>query len=146
MPPAVSLSDVVAAVEFCDAKAAAYFDPTNGRIVTPAQGPDEGGEPAGPKLEPIPPGFLPLPAFTGPDEIELARKFAATVLQAENRQRLELALAGANPLAGFETALFRGRIANEWFQFRDQRLLELAKDWLDTHGIPYVDDVIRATD
>jgi hypothetical protein len=57
-----------------------------------------------------------------------------------------LALASASPQEAFENALFRCCIANEWFQFRDQRLLQLAREWLETRGIRYVDDLTHHAD
>ena len=140
MPRTVSLSEFVAALQFSDATAVAYFDRTTGQIVTPTQDAEEAGAD---RSEPArsPERFERLPAFSEQDEIELARQFAATVENAEDRQRLRLALASASPREAFEAALFRCRIANEWFQFRDQRLLQLARDWLEAQAIPYIDDV-----
>jgi hypothetical protein len=146
MSRAVSLGELVAALQFSDATAVAFFDRSTSQIVTPSQDPVEAGGPNDPEPEKRPESFELLPAFTEQHEIELARQFAATVENAEDRQRLHLALASASPREAFENALFRCRIANEWFQFRDQRLLQLARAWLETHGIPYVDDVTRHAD
>ena len=93
-----------------------------------------------------PDGFERLPPFTEHDEIEFARQFSETVENAENRQRLRVALTTLGAREAFEAALFRSRIANEWFQFRDERLVQLAKEWLESRQIPYIDDVTGAAD
>ncbi len=145
MPRTISLSELVAALQFSDATGVVDFDRTTGQIVTPTQDTEEAGGLTDPNPARSPERFERLPALTEPDEIELARQFSGRVENADDRQRLCLALAGASPREAFETALFRCRIANEWFQFRDQRLLQLAKDWLEAHGVPYIDDVTDKT-
>jgi hypothetical protein len=130
---AVSLAEVVNGLLSGDASLF-YFDRSAGRIVS-LEATDE-----------VPAGFARLPVLSEEDEIELARQFVQTVENAENRQRLVLALSTAGARERFEAAVFRSRIANEWFQFRDDRLTQLAKDWLESHNIPYTDDTARAAD
>jgi hypothetical protein len=146
MPRALSLSELVAALQFSDATAVAFFDRSTSQIVTPTHEPEAVGEPNDPEPEKKPERFERLPAFGEQHETELARQFAARVENPEDRQRLDLALASASPQEAFENALFRCCIANEWFQFRDQRLLQLAREWLETRGIPYVDDLTHHAD
>ena len=133
MAERASLTEVVNRLSAGD-ESAAYFDRSTGWLVA-FEATDE-----------APNGFDRLPTFTEHDEIELARQFSETVEDAENRQRLRLALSTASVWGPFEAALFRSRIANEWFQFRDKRLVELAKEWLESRQIPYIDDVTRAAD
>jgi hypothetical protein len=129
----ISLTEVVNKLQ-ADDESAVYFDRSTGRLVA---------------IEPTavaPDGFERLPSLTERDELEFARQFSETVEDAENRQRLRLALSTPGAREPFEAALFRSRIANEWFQFRDKRLVELAKEWLESRQIPYNDDVTRAAD
>jgi hypothetical protein len=138
---AISLAEVVNRL-LADDKTAVYFDRSTSQLVlleSPA------GESERPPSQ-APAHFERLPFFSEQDEIELARQFAETVENAENRQRLLLALSTGTARERFEAAVFRSRIANEWYRFRDERLTRLAKDWLESRNIPYVDDVTRAAD
>ncbi|HEX4069992.1 MAG TPA: hypothetical protein VHX68_02440, partial [Planctomycetaceae bacterium] len=114
MAERISLAEIVNKLHSGD-ESAVYFDRSTGRLVA---------------LEPTavaPDGFERLPSFTERDELEFARQFSETVENAENRQRLRLALSTTGAREPFEAALFRSRIANEWFQFRDERLVQRAK-------------------
>ncbi len=133
MAERISLAKVVHKLHSGD-ESAVYFDRSTGRLLA---------------LEPTavaPDGFERLPSFAEHDEIEFARQFSETVENAENRQRLRVALTTLGAREAFEAALFRSRIANEWFQFRDERLVQLAKEWLESRQIPYIDDMTRAAD
>ncbi len=133
MAERISLTEVVHKLQAGD-ESAVYFDRSTGRLLA---------------LEPTavaPDGFEQLPPFAEHDEIEFARQFSETVEDAENRQRLRVALTTLGAREAFEAALFRSRIANEWFQFRDERLVQLAKEWLESRQIPYIDDMTRAAD
>ena len=82
-----------------------------------------------------------FPAMTERGEAELAKAFSAKIENAADQHRLRLALSSADPLDAFQNALYRSKIAHEWFQFRDAQLVRLAKEWLDARGLPYVDDI-----
>jgi hypothetical protein len=129
----VSLTEVVNKLQAGD-ESAVYFERSTGRLVA-LEATDE-----------IPDGLERLPTFNERDEIEFARQFSETVEDAENRQRLRLALSTPGAREPFEAAVFRSRIANAWFQFRDERLVQRAKEWLKSRQIPYIDDVARAAD
>jgi hypothetical protein len=75
------------------------------------------------------------------DEREIAKRFCETIADRDNRRRLETALMSAQPLESFENALYRVGIAHQWFPFRERQLGDLAKAWLETAGIPFVDDL-----
>jgi hypothetical protein len=120
MPPAILLSEFVAALQFGDATAGEKSHPT--------------------------PGDEPLPVVTDREELAFARQFAAAVNNPGDRQRLELALASGNAHEAFEMTVFRCQIANEWFQFRDRCVVRFARDWLDARGLIYTDDVSLPAD
>jgi hypothetical protein len=129
----VSLTEVVNKLHSGD-ESAVYFDRSTGRLVA-LEATDEAAD-----------GLERLPTFTERDEIEFARQFSETVEDPANRQRLRLALSTPGAWESFAAAVFRSRIANEWFQFRDERLVQLAKEWLESRQIPYIDDVTSAAD
>lgn len=130
MPPSISLSEFVNALQFGDSSAGSFLDPHTGRIVSHS---DE-SEPA---------GYERVPVVTDQEELAFARQVAAAVEDPNNRGRLELALRSGNAHEAFEMALFRCQIANEWFQYRDRCLVQYAKNWLDARGLSYTDDVSR---
>lgn len=136
MPSSISLSDVVAAMQFTEPPIVAGVDTGTGRIVTSN----------GRSSSTASPAFRPIPIFTEQREIALARQYVATVANPDDRRRLQTALASESSPEAFETALFRCQIAHDWFQYRDQCLLQLAKEWLDSHGISYTDDLSGAAD
>jgi hypothetical protein len=143
MPEAVSLSELLATLQFSDPTTVIYLDRTTGQIVGSTQIRAEANGSHEPDSMREPNRLEPLPILTDQDELEIARHFVAAAEKAEDRQRLNLALCSANPQEAFQNALFRCQIANEWFQFRDEHLLQLAKNWLDAQGVTYVDDVTR---
>src|SRR5579863_2631319 len=137
----VSFLAVVQALQFSNPGTPVYVDTTTGAIVSaPEDGVDESeSRRTAPELEPG--RFEPLPVISQEHELQLAAQFCRQVGRVEDRQRLELALAATDAAEQFETALFRCKIAHEWFRFRDQHLSELAKSWLAARGIEYVDDL-----
>jgi len=75
------------------------------------------------------------------DEGEIGKRFCETIADRDDRRRLETALTSSQPLESFEHALYRAGIAHQWFPFRERQLGDLAKAWLETAGIPFVDDL-----
>jgi uncharacterized protein UPF0158 len=130
MPPSLSLSEFVNALQYGDESAASFIDPHTGRIMLQR----EESEAA---------GYERVPVVTDQEELAFARQFAAAVADPHNRERLELALRSGNAHEAFEMALFRCQIANEWFPYRDQCLVQFAKNWLDARGLSYTDDLPR---
>ncbi len=137
----VSLRDVYQALQFSDRDALIYLDKTTGAVVT---GPEKShGALAG--QEPSVPfdaaRYERIVVPSDRDELALAARFARTTENPENRQRLERALAATNAEDQFQAAIFRCKIAHEWFRFRDEQLLRFAEEWLKSRGILYVNDM-----
>ena len=134
MAERISLTEVVHKLQAGD-ESAVYFDRSTGRLLA---------------LEPTavaPDGFEQLPPFAEHDEIEFARQFSETVEDAENRQRLRVAL---TTLGGGGRHLKRLSSARELrtsgSSFATSALVQLAKEWLESRQIPYIDDMTRAAD
>jgi hypothetical protein len=75
------------------------------------------------------------------DEREIAKRFCETIADRDDRRRLETALTSAHPLESFENALYRVGIGHQWFPFRESQFGDVAKAWLETAGISFVDDL-----
>jgi hypothetical protein len=141
MPPLISLSDVVAALQFGDRNERAFLDPRTGQIVRQRDEARSGENSPGNQDTLALDGCERLPPLTEQEELAFARQFTAEIANPEDKRRLELALARGKPHEAFETTAFRCQIANAWFQYRDRRLVQFAKDWLDARNLSYTDDV-----
>lgn len=136
MCTAVSLSELVQALEL---DVPCFVDRATGQIVKAPDADSVQLQPADAAEKPE--QFAQIPRWTQEEELELARRFAADLMDRQNQQRLNIALASSDALEAFQAAVFRCSIANEWFQARDWRLLDVARSWLEAHGIAWIDDV-----
>jgi hypothetical protein len=130
--PAVSLAGLVSALQFAAPGKPVRIDTQTGDVI--------------PSDEAVGPGSVGEVQRDGTikirlDEMALAKSFCATVTDPQNRKRLETALLSARPVEAFERALYRSKIAYQWFPFRDLELVRLAKAQLEAQGIPFVDDL-----
>jgi hypothetical protein len=143
MTNAVSLSALVDSLQIAAEETKRFIDRETGEIVSSMPHADQAiaVKNAGATL----PRYEPLPVVSDRDEIEFAHRFLLSVEDPQDQLRLRVALASPDPLSAFLSALYRCRIAHEWFRFRDERLADFVKRWLDDRGIPYVDDVEQGT-
>jgi hypothetical protein len=131
MDRAVSLNDFVGRLQPLDDSQPAWIDRSEGRIVDEAERGDRA-----PDQE----RFERLPVVSVSEERAFAVAFRDQVEDPDNRRRLSLALERPDAVE-FETALYRCKLAHEWFRFRDRAVVELARSWLEERGIPFVDDL-----
>jgi hypothetical protein len=124
----VSLASLVSAVQFAAPGAVVCIDTVTGEVIEGTADSRQDSE----RFQIIALDF---------DEGEIAKRFCETIADRDDRQRLETALTSAQPLESFEHALYRAGIAHQWFPFRERQLGDLAKAWLETAGIPFVDDL-----
>ena len=133
MAERISLTEVIHKLQAGD-ESAVYFDRSRGRLCA---------------LEPAavaPDGFERLPLSPNTTRWSGPGNFAKRLRTRKIASDCAVALTTLDAREAFEAALFRSRIANEWFQFRDERLVQRAKEWLESRQIPYDDDVTRAAD
>ena len=124
----VSLARLISAVQFAAPGAGVCIDTGTGQVIEGTAG----SRPDSQRFRTISLDF---------DEREIAKRFCETIADRDDRRRLETALTSAQPLESFEHALYRAGIAHQWFPFRERQLGDLAKAWLETAGIPFVDDL-----
>jgi hypothetical protein len=137
MPGTVSLAKLVSALQFAEPQAGVRIDLSTGEIV---EGIDPTA-PAGPTLSSTSESERYRTFCVNFDEQDWARRFCETIADPHERHRLETALSSAQSIESFEHALYRVGIAHEWFPFRESQLGKLAKAWLESEKIPFVDDL-----
>jgi Uncharacterised protein family (UPF0158) len=84
--------------------------------------------------------WLPLPTRFDIHEWAIMDQFARSVDDAAPRDELLTAIRGAGAFRTFRNAVHRHRIHEDWYRFRTTALARIAIEWLDDHGIAYVED------
>jgi len=149
---AVRLRDVIEAMDLPDPDWRSYLNPGTGEITTVSSedrqlvedGANVDDLPAWqsemlPKIrEALESGqFLALPDNFDVHEWSIMERFAQDRRSAPQRDELLGSLRGRGAFRSFRSAVRSLGIEDDWHQFRDAALEEIAKDWLEEHDIPY---------
>lgn len=86
---------------------------------------------------------LALPDSFDIHEWDLMRKFSVTVEDPDHRGELLDALHGSGAFRLFKSTTARLGLRDQWFEYRDRALRQIARDWLEAHEIPYVEAEVR---
>ncbi len=152
----VNLDDVVEAMEIPE-EWASFLDPDTGEIFTVSD--DEGlaleeaesgsETPQAPNLERdslarlgrlLDSGrALALPDSFDIHEWDLMRRFAQSVEDADARDELADVIRGSGAFRRFKESVARLGLRDRWFNYRDEALRNIARDWLEANGIEYVE-------
>lgn len=81
--------------------------------------------------------FLPLPGRFEIHEWSLMERFSRTIEDSEGREELTDAIHGPGAFRLFRTAAKRLGLLERWYAYRQAAFEEIAKDWLETHEVPY---------
>lgn len=81
-----------------------------------------------------------LPSKFDSHEYAIMERFCLTVDDEQARDRLLDAIRGRGAFRRFKDLVRRLGIDKEWYRHRDDALQEIAADFLEATGIPYVDD------
>jgi len=73
-------------------------------------------------------------------EWEILRDFSRSRDDAVQRDELLDAIRGRGAFRMFKSAVHRLGIQDDWYDYRQERLREIARDWLDANGIPYSEE------
>lgn len=84
--------------------------------------------------------YLALPDRSEIHEYRFLESFAHSYPDDSISEMLTDAIQGRGAFGRFKEAVNRLGIADEWYEYRHQRLLEVARDWCDAEGIPYSED------
>jgi len=83
---------------------------------------------------------LALPAKFDFHEWEVMRQFAASVEDDEERMELLDAIHGSGAFRNFKAGIARLGVRERWFEYRDEALREMAREWLEENGIEYAEE------
>lgn len=79
--------------------------------------------------------FVALPEGDDIDEYGMMADFVETVKDPVMSARLDESIRGSGAFRRFKDATSRLGISNQWFVFRDERYLEVARNWCEREGI-----------
>jgi len=82
--------------------------------------------------------MLPLPDKFEIHEWAIMRRFALAQAGPVLRE-LEHAIHGSGAFRHFRAVIDRLGLREAWYQYRDEAVKQIARDWLDSHGIRYVE-------
>src|ERR1019366_3180843 len=81
--------------------------------------------------------FKSLPTKYDVREWEIMRDFADTVESGKISEELLRAIHGAGAFRYFKDTLRRRGIEKQWFEFRDEALKTIARDWCEDQGVAW---------
>ena len=158
MPLPVKLSDIVAAIDFQMDEFSSYLNRNTGEIVTISDEEFRAVEDEEP-LEDFPEWerenlqiareilgdsgrvYVQLPTKWDIDEWRMMDRFARWAVEDEQAsEELQFAIRGRGAFRMFKHLIHRLGIADQWYEYREQALREIARDWCEANGIPYVED------
>jgi hypothetical protein len=87
--------------------------------------------------------FIELPDQRDIHEYSIMERFCASRDDEGLRDRLLDAIAGRGAFRRFKDLVHRQGIQDDWYRYRDDAVRQIAADFLEAHGIPYVDDTAR---
>lgn len=144
MSVAVELSSIVAELDELTEGRDAYLERATGQIVHVLDPAIFGEDIA--DLEPSADdvhgdAYVALPTSFDVHEWSIMRTFCDRVENDELRDRLLRAVHGRGAFRRFKDVVYEEDIQNDWFAYRDARLADIAREWLEAESVPYVDDV-----
>lgn len=83
--------------------------------------------------------MLDLPDKFDVHEWDIMRRFAYTLSEEESGEVLD-AIHGSGAFRAFRRTTERLGLRDAWFRYRDDRLKEIARDWLEANGIAYTEE------
>jgi hypothetical protein len=151
MAVVVSLQDVVEAMDLPNDAWTSYLNPKTGEIVTVTEEDrrlvededlDEQDLPDWQRERVIQAraalgsgGFLALPNKFAIHEWAVMERFSRGQPNVARREELLDAIHGRGAFRGFRSAIRRRDLEDEWFRFRQLAFAEIAKEWLQAHGV-----------
>jgi hypothetical protein len=85
--------------------------------------------------------YLKLPSKFDIDEYKIMERFCLSVSDEKIRDVLLGKIRGSGAFRRFKDTIYRYRIEEDWFRFRDEAYKEIAISWLESHGFAYTEDM-----
>lgn len=141
MGAAVSLEEVLEAMEMQSDSMTHYLDRQTGRIELVTDDDTAGDEDMAALVEAIDADtegrFVPLPDPFDVHEWEMMENFARQLRDLDTSETLLGAIRGRGAFRRFKDHVQRLGLAEQWHTFRDQRYREIAVDWCQENDIAY---------
>jgi hypothetical protein len=160
MSVAVSLKDIVEAMEMSTETMESFFDPESGEIVSVTE--DDRFALQAPNFADMPEWerkhlervrriidsehVVQLPDAFDINEWSIMEKFCYTLTDERRREELADSIHGKGAFQRFREGLERFGIRDEWFAFRQATLEQIARDWLGFNNIPFNDVTDQSTE
>ena len=150
----VQLKDIVEALEMQFDEASSFLDLDTGKVETVSQDLLSEAEESDDDEQPDLPDwqkpeweiakrivstdrFKSLPTKYDVHEWELMREFADSVEPEKISEELQNAIHGAGAFRYFKETLRRRGIEKKWFEFREEALKQIAREWCEDEGIAW---------
>lgn len=85
--------------------------------------------------------YLKLPSKFDIDEYEIMERFCLSISDEKISDVLLGKIRGSGAFRRFKDTIYRYRIEEDWFRFRDEAYKEIAVSWLKSHGFAYTNDI-----
>ena len=87
--------------------------------------------------------FVALPDKFEINEYSIMERFCLSLPDEALQNELLHAIRGSGAFRRFKDAIYRKEIQDDWYCFRNEALKRIAADFLESEGIPWLDDVVR---
>jgi len=84
--------------------------------------------------------FIHLPSKFDIHEYSIMERFCLSLDDDDKSGRLLDAIRGRGAFRRFKDLIHRQGIEEDWYRYRNDALKQIAADFLEAHGIPYLDD------
>jgi hypothetical protein len=151
----VKLSDLIEGMDFQSDERSAFLNLNTGEVVSITDEELRAAEQDAPPLEDFPDwqhdalrmardivetdSYLPLPPTFDIHEYSIMERFCLSVDDEDMRDDLCDAIRGRGAFRRFKDRLQLYGMAEEWYQYRDAALREIAMAWCEAHGITYTE-------
>ena len=86
--------------------------------------------------------FVALPDKFEIHEYSIMERFCLSLPDEAMQNELLHAIRGSGAFRRFKDAIYRKEIQDDWYRFRNEALKRIATDFLESEGIPWLDDVV----
>jgi len=84
--------------------------------------------------------YIELPSSFDINDYQIMKRFCLSVKDEALRDELLDAIHRKGAFRRFRAIISRHDIEDDWYRFRDEKLKEIAADFLEAHDIPFTDD------